>query len=179
MNMNTIFSEAKVKHGIQQIESEFVSLLNHLRNMGTKDVIEIGAYSGGSTYCFREICDGEIISIDIDHKANLPDVTYIKGKSSEAIKEVRKALNKRKVDFIFIDGDHSYEGVKKDFEYYKGLVRKGGFIALHDIVDSDSHRFQGCEVSKFWQELKDDPNVKTSEIIEGLDWGGIGLVEVF
>jgi predicted O-methyltransferase YrrM len=54
------------------------------------------------------------------------------------------------LDFLFIDGDHSYEGVKKDWEMYSPLVRKGGLIAFHDIApnyDSGSR--------KFYNEIKD------------------------
>jgi predicted O-methyltransferase YrrM len=40
------------------------------------------------------------------------------------------------VDMVFIDADHSYEGVKKDFEAWFGKVKKGGFFAFHDCVDS-------------------------------------------
>lgn len=38
----------------------------------------------------------------------------------------------RKVDLIFIDGDHSYEGVRRDFDDWFPLVKKGGIIFLHD-----------------------------------------------
>ncbi|MEO0196406.1 MAG: class I SAM-dependent methyltransferase [candidate division WOR-3 bacterium] len=43
-------------------------------------------------------------------------------------------LGNSKLDFLFIEGNHSYEGVKMDFEMYFPLVRKGGIIAFHDIV---------------------------------------------
>lgn len=43
-----------------------------------------------------------------------------------------------KVDFLFIDGDHSYEGVKKDWMMYKGTVRPGGIVAFHDSVGYNS-----------------------------------------
>ena len=58
-------------------------------------------------------------------------------------------------DLIFIDGDHSYNGVKKDFELYKDLLSPRGFVVFHDI-DPD-HIFKGDkgggEVYKFWQDL--------------------------
>lgn len=38
----------------------------------------------------------------------------------------------KKIDFIFIDGDHSYEGVKQDFDDWFPKVSKGGIIFLHD-----------------------------------------------
>jgi predicted O-methyltransferase YrrM len=43
-------------------------------------------------------------------------------------------LNEQNLDFLFIDGDHTYKGVKEDFEMYSPLVRKGGVIAFHDIT---------------------------------------------
>jgi predicted O-methyltransferase YrrM len=50
------------------------------------------------------------------------------------LRKIEGILKGRKVDFLFIDADHSYEGVKKDFEMYSPLVRKGGIIAFHDII---------------------------------------------
>ncbi len=43
-----------------------------------------------------------------------------------------------KLDFLFIDGDHSYEGVKLDWLMYKDLVRPGGMIGFHDSVGYDT-----------------------------------------
>lgn len=36
------------------------------------------------------------------------------------------------VDILFLDGDHSYAGVKKDLDRFAPLIREGGFLALHD-----------------------------------------------
>lgn len=83
------------------------------------------------------------------------------------------------VDFLFIDGDHTYEGVKSDYEMYSPLVRKGGLIAFHDIREHPPET--GCEVKKFWDELKDRlPSTSIEEIIdaEGGAWAGIGLIRV-
>ena len=65
-----------------------------------------------------------------------------------------RALADTHIDFLFIDGDHTYEGVKSDFEMYSPLVRSGGLIALHDIVPGP----EGCVggVPKYWSELKAD-----------------------
>jgi len=35
-------------------------------------------------------------------------------------------------DFVFIDGDHTYEAVKKDFELYYSKIKAGGYIFMHD-----------------------------------------------
>jgi hypothetical protein len=37
-----------------------------------------------------------------------------------------------KINFLFIDGDHSIEGASYDFENYSPKVVKGGLIAFHD-----------------------------------------------
>lgn len=42
-------------------------------------------------------------------------------------------------DFLFIDADHSYEGVKKDFEAWFPMLEKGAFILFHDSVDAERH----------------------------------------
>jgi len=70
------------------------------------------------------------------------------------------------IDFLFIDGDHSYEGVKIDFELYSNLLSPTGLIMLHDTDSSyedtllvsedakkDHHRFKGP--SKLVEELKE------------------------
>lgn len=67
-------------------------------------------------------------------------------------------------DYIHIDGDHSYNGVKQDFELYSTLLSTNGIITIHDtdsryeathIVTEDAkrdfHSFQGP--SKFVKEL--------------------------
>jgi len=83
--------------------------------------------------------------------------------------KVREILNGKAIDFLFIDADHSYEGVKKDFQLYSPLVRKSGLIAFHDILDE-------CGVDRFWSEIKRD--YKHEEIVEHYQQGcaGIGIL---
>lgn len=92
----------------------------------------------------------------------------------EALKDV---LGGRKVDFLLIDGDHTYEGVKKDFEMYGTLVRRGGMIGFHDIVPHSEE--SGCEVNRFWNEIRG--SCDSSEFVE--NWrsrfGGIGLLRSY
>jgi 2-keto-3-deoxy-L-rhamnonate aldolase RhmA len=39
---------------------------------------------------------------------------------------VKEVLGGQPLDYLFIDGDHTYEGVRKDFEMYGPLVRAAG-----------------------------------------------------
>jgi predicted O-methyltransferase YrrM len=40
-------------------------------------------------------------------------------------------------DFIFIDGDHSFDGIKRDWADWSRRLSKGGIIALHDSIVPD------------------------------------------
>ena len=66
------------------------------------------------------------------------------------------------IDVLFIDGDHSYEGVKQDYEMYRSLVRPGGIIAFHDIIHT---KFENCHVDVFWRELIRQSPSQATEII--------------
>jgi predicted O-methyltransferase YrrM len=52
------------------------------------------------------------------------------------------------IDILFIDGDHSYEGVKFDFDHFGPQVRVGGLILLHDSTNAGKG-FTKWEVKKF------------------------------
>ena len=52
--------------------------------------------------------------------------------SISASKEISEAL-----DFIFIDGSHTYESARNDYRYWKPKLRDGGILAIHDIYDSE------------------------------------------
>lgn len=170
-------AEEAITAGAQQKLSEFGKLLEMLPLKAGNKMIEIGSYHGGTLNAWAKLFD-TVIAIDPEHGSQIEGVTYISGKSEDVFPEVRKALgsNFTKVDFLFIDGSHAYEDVKKDFEMYAPLVKKGGIIALHDIVDSPMHRELGCEVSRFWNDLKVSGPFITTEFIEGDDWGGIGVI---
>ena len=80
------------------------------------------------------------------------------------------------LDFVFIDGDHHYEAVKRDFELYSTLMQPGGHIAFHDVAPQPAH--SGNEVERFWTELK--RSYACDEIRENptRPGAGIGIVSV-
>lgn len=80
-------------------------------------------------------------------KEHHTDVHQVLGSSlSDAtVEEVEKLLDGKKVDFLFIDGDHSYGAIKSDFEKYKKFVRPGGYVGFHDIIGY---------YSQYWVELR-------------------------
>jgi len=180
-----------------QDRREFCDLLKIFLELKPKYILEIGTANGGSLFCFCKLApdDAIILSIDLPEgpfgggypEWKIPiyqafkkenQKLYLLRKDShqkETLDEVLKILNGNELDFLFIDGDHSYEGVKKDFEMYGPLVRKGGIIAFHDIVISND---KSIEVPKFWYEIKKNYNYK--EIIAPhrriYGGGGIGYI---
>jgi predicted O-methyltransferase YrrM len=85
--------------------------------------------------------------------------------------KVKAALSGQELSYLFIDGDHTYEGVKQDFELYGPLVRKGGVIALHDITEHPAA--SGCDVARFWNQVRQV--YRHTEIIEDRQQGGFGI----
>jgi predicted O-methyltransferase YrrM len=64
--------------------------------------------------------------------------------------ETKRLLSGRQIDLLFIDGDHTYEGVKKDWEMYSPLVRSGGLIVFHDVAGN----YGETQVKAFWDTIK-------------------------
>ena len=56
---------------------------------------------------------------------------------------VRELCVGQPLDLLFIDGDHAYDSVRRDFELYAPLVRPDGLIAFHDIVPGDEELVGG------------------------------------
>jgi predicted O-methyltransferase YrrM len=174
MDLHELFKECQ-KRGIQQKEREFTELLEIIVDNKYKSVLEIGAYSNGCTYAFSKLCES-VVTIDLEHKSKeyLPNVKYLTGNSHN---EYNHEKAKGEYDVIFIDGDHTYEGAKADYELYKGYAKKGGIICFHDIWDTEDHARQNCFVSKLWNDLKQ--NNKFIELGKDIQtWGGIGVLYV-
>ena len=125
----------------------------------------------GVTYVV-DACNGVGGPNDLDNEESFYRTTFyprfIKSTSVEAYYDffVRQDI---KIDVLFIDGDHSYEGVKTDFELYSNIMNDKGIIIIHDtdenyeetlIVSEDAkkdhHRFDGP--SRFVKELEKNSN---------------------
>jgi predicted O-methyltransferase YrrM len=177
-----------------QIRSELLSLANEIAGIRPRNALEIGSYLGGTLFLLCRLADPDarIMSLDL-HRGNFGGARkliyysfligrqrlhVVTGDSHSALtfSKVVQKIGAAKLDFLFIDGDHSYEGVKKDFEMYSSLVRPGGVIAFHDIV---AHPPEAqCHVKEFWDLVKQRYRYK--EIIDGpqQQWAGIGVLYV-
>lgn len=112
--------------------------------------VEIGVQHGRSMTFAREWSKGRVVGVDINENHNFDERLkdydnweFIKGDANDVVKKW-----KRKIDVLFIDGDHSYEAVKKDWEAWSPFVKKGGTVFFHDCDDTSPG------VRQLWEEIK-------------------------
>ena len=58
----------------------------------------------------------------------------------KAIVDNSKSASKKiqsEIDFLFIDGSHTFESARNDYESWKNKIRTGGILSIHDIYDSE------------------------------------------
>lgn len=179
--------------GMTQKKDEITRLFQMVREMRPDRVLEIGTSYGGTFFLWTRISTetATLISLDLPpwelddpwEKRKLAlfrsfgrrgqSLHFIRDDShlDRSIKKVRDLLGNEKLDFLFIDGDHSLDGVRRDFEDYSPLVREGGLIAFHDIHPHS--RNWGGEVPLFWQEIRGSH--RSMELIEDRQQDGFGI----
>jgi predicted O-methyltransferase YrrM len=166
----------------QQMKSEIFEFLKIVEKQQPRKVLEIGTLWGGTMVLFMQVLpkDAQILSLDIapqklqsiqEYKQPEQTLDFIIADSHEqdTLRRVREHIGE--VDFLFIDGDHM--GVQQDFEMYSPLVKKGGFIGMHDIHDADP-KYVGV-VPEYWRSIKHKHN--SFEIVHNHPLGcGIGVI---
>jgi len=169
--------------------------------------VEIGSGEGLSMLAFGQFFD-ECLSIDIPgttwgiegtngterselwlrELTGIP-VTSILGdsQSKETIEDakhfIKNAIQIKNciTPLLFIDADHSYEGVTNDWNNYIQVFSPKA-VMLHDISDSENHRNQNVGVPRFWKEKRErngeeEGIITVKEIISNNKFGGIGIIE--
>lgn len=189
-----------VKLGANQKISELTPLVRLLQSRRLDTVVEIGTARGGTfaTWCSLAEPDAVLVSIDLPGGAygggyseqdaerfsgyarSRQQVHFLRDDSHAESTRAALAmiLDGRSVDFLMIDGDHTYEGVRADYEMYSPFLAEGGLVAFHDILPHP--QVPSCRVDQLWEELK-----ATNEHLEFTDpeddrgwgqWGGIGVL---
>jgi|SRR5215212_9126541 len=120
--------------------------------------VEIGSFMGRSTICIASICKhyelGKLVAID-PHTSPAPTDPDLKGNVS-SFDDFRRNLSDASVDnevdirrefsyevgrtwqgairFLWIDGDHTYEGAKADVTTFRRFLIPGALLAMHDVL---------------------------------------------
>ena len=132
---------AVAEHGAIQKPTELAGFLALVMDLEPLElIVEIGSFDGGTLWAWQQICP-TVVGVDLPpagHEAtvrlNSLGCQIVCG-DSHAPDTVDRLIGllDRPVDMMFIDGDHTYDGVKADYEMYSPLVRPGGLIGFHDI----------------------------------------------
>ena len=148
------------------------------RIRGSRSVLEIGSRNGATLQVLACACQygAKIRSIDIERYDELEaaisklqeagfDAERLTADSTSQ-EAIKWAQDNGPYDFVFIDGDHTYEGVKADWENYGPM---GKCVGFHDIANLL------LGVPALWAEIK--KTYRTDEISAPTCDMGIGIVE--
>ena len=168
---------------LEQDDREFNGLLSHVK--GCRSALEIGSRYGKSIqYIAGQMApDTKVVSVDLPYTGGcegLPDAEPILRATIEEIASrghethlflgnshnpalVKAVQDLGPYDFCFIDGDHSYAGVKADWENFGSHAK---IVAFHDIINNP-------DCFRLWNEIKG--NYRHVEYTQSV-WLGIGVL---
>jgi predicted O-methyltransferase YrrM len=172
---------------------EIRRLVERVQELQPKTVLEIGTARGGTLFLFCQSAskDAEIVSLDLPYGKNgggYPSwktsvyrlfrradqkLTLLRANShlEQSRARVERAIAGKKFDLIMIDADHSYAGVKRDFELYSPLVSERGIIVMHDVLPNPFDA--EIDVHRFWKEIS--AVYQCEEIVDNYEQGCFGL----
>lgn len=153
----------------------------------SKKAVEIGVYEGVNTINILDSMEpeGTLYAIDpffrgilgisyskliaeraVKKRGFSKKIQFIRKLSHEAVNDVPDEL-----DFIFIDGDHSWDGISKDWKDWSKKVKLNRFIGLHDTsVPPHDPSVANLGSCKFFKEyIIKDPRFKLCETVDSLN----------
>ena len=191
----SLYQLASKEFSIVQVEEEIIPFLEFVEAQHPQVVGEIGVRFGGNTFMFSRLFQNarRLFGLDIELR-NVERLLYLapaqirmqflEGSSYDpaTVATVSRSLGADRFDFLFIDGDHEYDGALADFLCYYDMVRPGGIIAFHDIVPDEFAKtgkrtsgatLYGGGVYKVWENLKG--RFEHKEFVKSWDQGGFGI----
>lgn len=162
-----------------------VRLLQKYASNSKIGIVEIGVLDGETTKMMSLNSNAPIYAIDpiiadsmdtnligseqliLNNMSHYKDFKFYKDFSFNLSKDWNQ-----KFDFIFVDGDHRYESVKRDFEEWYALLEKDGYIAFHDSgpvtsIPADFKGWEGC--IQLVEELKNSGNITWVENVDTIN----------
>lgn len=192
---SALYQLAAKEFGILQVQEEIIPFLDYVAEREPRIIGEIGLKHGGNSFMFLRKLTKANLYLGMDlvlqnisklrfyRRAN-QSIHTLEGNSQfpAVFAQAERILAGRKFDFLFIDGDHEYDGVLEDLIQWYPLVRSGGLIAFHDIVPDEEAKtgvrpanslIWGGGVHKLWARLK--PHFRHAEFVNDWDQGGFGI----
>jgi predicted O-methyltransferase YrrM len=160
-------------------------LFGLVRRLAARTAIEIGRYKGGSTLTIAAAMKlgggGRLWSVDVGEKEarlrsegrrsydqQIADMCRRFGFDVELIAGDSRTvqIDSGPVDLVFIDGDHSYEGVRSDFERFGRRVRVDGAVLFDDAFDEQLFRTHSDTVGRLVQEIRAEGGFELVKVVD-------------
>jgi hypothetical protein len=178
---------------VQQIPVEYLGLLNFFKSNNISTYLELGVANGGSFFInsiFSQKTTNLIHCVDCLAYKDAPHVQQTFDKINNKVSKLKEFFPEKTINFfnmttdeffdqnsqtydcIFIDADHSYEGVMKDYVNSLKFVNKNGWLIFHDINNDDTG------VCKAWNEVKNNHKIESIFSHEFSKGCGIGILRM-
>jgi len=178
---------------LQESEARFLGLLAACAP-AQGSIVEIGSFKGKSTVMLASMAQhyglGQVVAIDPHRNTARTDPVLENGESTfevfltslrsaevESSVEVRRARSRevaegwnRPIRLLWIDGDHTYAGVKGDFDRFAPFVVDGGIVPLHDAL----HGYEG-PIRVFVEEMLRSDRFGPAGFVKSIAWGQVRL----
>ena len=176
-----LFSLNPMSRGIiRQDFDEAAALFKAVRSQPNPRGMEIGRFNGGSTLLLAVAVgpQGRLLSIDIEPQddaalAAILERAKLRDRVELLVCDANKIERDEQYDFVFIDGDHSYEGAKRDHNRWGRRAKPGGLIIHHDMANSRQFSTQWDELAR----LRADILSKQKEQVELVE--EVGSLSIF
>ena len=175
MDYRKVAYEAIINHLAMQNLHEFIQTLALADSIAKPEsVLEIGSHYGGSLWAWKQLPTvKKVVGVTLEPGSNEIwseniegcEIIYGNSQDEEIAADV---YSHGQFDLVFIDGDHSYEGVLNDWNKYGNKAKK--MVVVHDVKESPTAPEH--EVWKFWNEFE---NLSRCTIDAGIGTPGTGV----
>lgn len=139
-----------------QSRSELIDLCEFIQAHQIRSYLEIGIWTGRVVTALHGLFNFDTVAVcDVGVAAQrglqiqVPQAARIFPLSSHSIEYMAWRQQLGHIDLVMIDGDHSYEGVRRDFEINRRYPHR--YLAFHDIANPEP---QAAGVARLWRELE-------------------------
>ena len=139
---------------------------------GRRVLVEIGVWHGVTTRRLRAAMapDGVLFAVDpfpvgrlgLSFQRHIArrEVSTVKNGEVQWIRLTGAEAGRRHaaarlpaVELLFVDGDHTYDAVKQDWQSWSGLISPGGVVGLHDSHPTSGRPIEDAGSVRFTQEV--------------------------
>src|SRR5829696_8525266 len=147
-----LFSSNQLSHGIASLQLDEAALLYRLARRVAPDsaVVEIGRFKGGTTLMLASAQPDGALEQALARYGLTDRVNLVVGDSRTAVPPPRPA------SLVFVDGDHTYDGARADYERWRELVAPGGDMLFHDAVDVGGYGNHYPGIARLVEEIERD-----------------------